>query len=122
MFTAYIEPMLMITGAVTASMIGLCLAPRPLLRLLFGGAPQDAVSLLIARHWGLLVACVGALLIYAAFEPAIRVPVLWAAVAEKLALVALVMGTTMRQHGLAAAVAGADLLMSLIYLAYLAGF
>ena len=74
MLAAQIEWILLITGLATAGALALFLAPVPMLRMLFGQAPSDALSLLIARHWGLLVCLVGALLVYAAYHPEIRVP------------------------------------------------
>jgi hypothetical protein len=37
---------------------------------------------LLVRHWGLLLFLVGALLVYSAFAPAIRVPVMIIAIVE----------------------------------------
>jgi hypothetical protein len=122
MLNDYVQPLLIATGAVTASLVGMCFAPRPALRLLFGHVPQEAVSLWLARHWALLVTCVGALLLWAAFDPALRRPVLWIAAIEKLAFVAMVLGTPLRRNGLATMAAGGDLLMALCYLGLLAGW
>jgi len=60
-----IEIILIITGAVTATMLSQFFAPLPVLRLVYGETHLDAVSMALARHWGLLIFCVGALLVYA---------------------------------------------------------
>jgi hypothetical protein len=92
-----------------------------MLRLIYAEAPTDGVSLALARHWGLLIFCVGALLIYAAFYPPVRVPILIFAVIEKIGLGVCVLGTSLRRQGIAASLAGVDLIMALIYVLYLSG-
>ncbi len=47
----------------------------------------DPAGLLFARHWGLMAGCFGALLLYAAYQPAVRAPVVLAAAVEKTGLV-----------------------------------
>jgi hypothetical protein len=117
----HIELILIVTGAATATMLSQFFAPLPVLRLIFGEAPTDRVSVALARHWGLLIFCVGALLIYAAFYPPIRAPILVVAVIEKVGLGVCVLGTLLRRQGIAAVLAGGDLLMALVYVLYLSG-
>ena len=76
---------------------------------------------MLARHWGLLVGCVGLLLVYAAFQSPVRVPVMMFAVVEKVALGASILGTKLRRQPPAAAIAVGDLLIALVYVVYLAG-
>jgi hypothetical protein len=76
----------------------------------------------VARHWGLLTFLVGALLVYAAFHPSVRGPVMVVAVIEKVALGLGIFGTSLRTHPAAAAAAAGDSLIALIYVLYLAGF
>lgn len=121
MIASYIESILIVTGAVTATMLSQFFAPLPMLRLIYAEAPTDGVSLALARHWGLLIFCVGALLIYAAFYPPVRVPILIFAVIEKIGLGVCVLGTSLRRQGIAASLAGVDLLMGLVYVLYLSG-
>src|ERR1700731_3825273 len=85
MLDAQIVPILLITGLATAGALVLFLAPVTMMKMLFGQAPSDALSLIIARHWGLLVSLVGALLIYAAYHAEVRVPTLMVAITEKAA-------------------------------------
>src|SRR5262249_60410328 len=87
MLAAHIELILLITGLATAGVLVVFVAPVPVMKVLFGQAPSDTLSLFIARHWGLLVCLVGALLIYAAYHPEVRVPTLIVAIVEKVALV-----------------------------------
>lgn len=122
MIGAHIELILIVTGALTAIPFLQFIAPAQVLRMIFGEAPTDKVGLAVARHWGLLIFLVGALLIYAAFHPAVRTPVMVVAVIEKTALGLGVFGTSLRTHPAAAAIAAGDSLIALIYLLYLTGF
>ena len=76
MLAARIELILLLTGVATTGALVLFLAPATILKMLFGQAPTDALSLLIARHWGLLVCLVGGLLIYATYHSEVRVPMM----------------------------------------------
>lgn len=76
MIGANIGPILVVTGVLTVLVgVGLVL-PRQLLFVLLGAKTNDPTTILIGRHWSLLGALVGALLIYAAFHPDTRVPIL----------------------------------------------
>lgn len=121
MIAAHIELILVVTGAATAIAVGQLIAPLRFLRLTYGEAPVDPVSVALARHWGLLIFCVGALLICAAFRPAIRVPIMVFAMIEKLGFAACILGTSLRKRRGAAAMAAADLLMAVVYGLYFAG-
>src|SRR5258708_5917043 len=85
MLAAHIELILLITGLATAGALALFLAPVTMLKVLYGQAPSDVRSLLIVRHWGLLIFLVGALLVYAACHAEIRVPTMVVAIVEKAA-------------------------------------
>jgi hypothetical protein len=122
MIGAHIELILIVTGAITAIALVQFIAPAPVLRMIYGEAPTDEVGLAVARHWGLLISLVGALLIYAAFHPSVRGPVMVVAVIEKAVLGLGVFGTSLRTHPAAAAAAAGDSLIALIYVLYLVGF
>jgi hypothetical protein len=72
-------------------------------------------------HWGVLIAAVGALVLYAAFAPAVRESVLIAAAAEKIAIVLLIFFGPLKRTTVMTAIAAADGLFAALYLAYLAG-
>ena len=112
---------LLITGLATAGVLVVFMAPVSVLKVLFGQAPSDALSLFIVRHWGLLVALVGALLIYAAYHAEVRVPTLIVAIVEKAALVLGVLISPFRQRPTVLAMALADACMSAVYVMYLTG-
>ena len=121
MVAAQIELILLITGLATAGALVLFLAPVTMMKMLFGQAPDDALSLLIARHWGLLVCLVGALLIYAAYHAEIRVPTLIVAVVEKAAFALGVLLSPFRRRPAVLGIALADAGMAAVYLMYLTG-
>lgn len=89
MLERHFDKILYVTGAVTFTPLLQFFFPA--LNLGFSGLTVgDDTGLLFARHWGLMAACFGALLIFAAARPAVRKPVVWAAMVEKLGLVALI--------------------------------
>lgn len=51
---------------------------------------DDPVGLIFAQQAGMLIFCIGALLVYAARHPVHRRPVVWAALAEKLGFCILI--------------------------------
>jgi hypothetical protein len=123
MIGAHIESVLIATGALTAIALIMFFAPVPVLRVIYGAAaPTDAISVALARHWGLLIFCVGALIIYAAYHPAVRSPAMVFATVEKIALGVGVLCTSLRAHRVAATIAVGDTLIALGYVLYLVGF
>jgi hypothetical protein len=122
MIGAHIELILIVTGTLTAFALLQFIAPASVLRMIYSEAPTDEVGLAVARHWGLLTFLVGVLLVYAAFRPSVRVPVMIIAVIEKAALGLGVFGTSLRTHPAAQGIAAIDSLIALIYVLYLAGF
>ena len=121
MLAARIELILLITGLATAGALVLCLAPVTMMKVLFGQATSDALSLLIARHWGLLVCLVGALLVYAAYHAEVRVPTLIVAVVEKGAFALGVFLSPFRRRPAVLVMALADAGMAAVYVTYLTG-
>ncbi|MGA8798137.1 MAG: hypothetical protein WB526_13860 [Candidatus Cybelea sp.] len=107
---------LVVTGAITAGMFAAVFAPAAVLRLLFGVTAPDQLTILIARHWALLVTLVGGLLVYAAYHPEVRFAVMIAAVVEKLAIGVLIFASPWRRRLWAATVAGGDTAIALLYI------
>ena len=121
MIGANIEPILIVTGAATAIALVQFITPSEVLHMIYGEAPTNVVCLALARHWGLLVFCVGVLLIYAAFHPSVRGPAMVLGATEKIALGAGVLGTSLRGRPFAAAIAAGDSLIAVVYIVALAG-
>jgi len=112
--------LLLVTGILTAGAgIGM-IFPRQLLEILLGDRTSEPTTLLMARHWSLLVGLVGGLLIYAAFHPEVRGPAMVVGAAEKFALGGLVLASPLRRRVLTMAIVGADAVMALLYVAFLA--
>jgi len=121
MLAAQIELILLITGLATTGALVLFLAPVAMMKMLFGQAPSDALGLLIARHWGLLVCLVGALLIYAAYHAEVRDPTLIVASAEKAAFALGIFISPLRRRPTVLVLALADAGMAAVYVMYLTG-
>jgi hypothetical protein len=121
MLAAQIEWILLITGLATAGAIVVFLAPVTMLKMLYGQAPADALSILIARHWGLLVSLVGVLLVYSAYHAEIRVPTMVMAIVEKAAFALGIFISPFRRRTPVLVMALADAGMAAVYLMYLAG-
>ena len=119
MLAGQIELILLITGLATAGALVLFLAPVPMMKMLFGQAPADALTLLITRHWGLLVGLVGGLLVYAAYHAEIRVPTLTVAIVEKAAFALGMLISPFRRRPSVLVMALADAGMAAVYLIYL---
>jgi hypothetical protein len=113
---AQTSAILIVTGALTACAFAAVFAPVPVLRLLFGVTRPDQLTIMIARHWALLVGLVGSLLVYAAYHPEVRFAVMIAAVVEKLAIGVLVFASPWRGRLWAATVAGGDTAIALLYI------
>ena len=117
---ANVGSLLVVTGALTLVVgVGLVI-PRRLLDFLLGLKTDDPTTILIGRHWSLLGALVGGLLIYAGYHPEARFPVLIVGAAEKLTFGLLVITSPLRKRLLTMAVVCADAIMGLLYLLVLA--
>jgi hypothetical protein len=120
MLAAQIELILLITGLATAGALVVVVAPAPMMKMLFGQAPAEPLGFLIARHWGLLICLVGALLIYAAYHVEIRVPTLIVAIVEKAAFAIGMALSPSRRRPSVLVMALADAGMAAVYVVYLA--
>lgn len=110
---------LIVTGSLTALAGAGYFFPRPLLAMVLGLETNDAATLVMGRHWSLLIALVGALLIYSGYHSEIRAPAMVVAIVEKLAIGILVFGSPLRTRSVTVRVALADATMALIYIVYL---
>lgn len=90
MLQNYATPILYVTGAITASMVLQFLAPAFYLKQTNKITINSAEGLFFARHWGLTVALIGGLLIWAAAAPELRTPVLTIALIGKSVFVGMI--------------------------------
>lgn len=89
MLQRHFDKVLYVTGAVTLTPLLQYFLPAFNLGL-SGLVVGDDTGMLFARHWGLMAACFGALLVFAAARPHFRKPIVLAAMVEKLGLVVLI--------------------------------
>lgn len=109
---------LLVGGLLTFSMIQATFAPRATVRTYFGEAPDSPQFDLVVRNWGMLIAAGGALLIWASFEPSVRLAAIALASVTKVAFIALMLGSgVMKRQAWVALVA--DSLMVVLFVAYL---
>lgn len=88
--TRHTKAIMLVCGVLTCSMLYAALAPEAALLNMFGSTLADgALGDILVRSWGLLIALVGAMLIYGAFNTAVRPLVLVVAGLSKLAFVSL---------------------------------
>jgi hypothetical protein len=87
MLAEHFAAVLWVTGAITTTPLLQFLAPRQVLARLYRIELTDEAGLLFARHWGLLAAAFGGLLMFAAAHPAVRPAVVTAALIEKAGIV-----------------------------------
>jgi hypothetical protein len=87
MLAEHFAAVLWVTGAITTIPVLQFLAPRQVLARMYRIELTDEAGLLFARHWGLLAAAFGGLLMFAAAHPAVRPAVVTAALVEKAGIV-----------------------------------
>lgn len=114
-----IQWILLVGGLLTFSMIQATFAPRATVRTYFGEAPDSPQFDLVVRNWGMLIAAGGALLVWASFEPGVRLAAIALASVTKAAFIALMLGSGVMKRQAWVALA-ADSLMVVLFLAYLA--
>jgi predicted permease len=121
MLRASIKWIMLVSGALTCTMVYAAIAPRAMLQSTFGESVDGPLAELVVRNWGALIFLVGVMLIYGAFNAAVRPMVLLVAAASKIVFIALVLVNGSRylqtQAGLSIAV---DSMMVVVFLAYLA--
>ena len=121
MINESICPILIVSGVATMSAVGQCFAPRPVLQLLYGVETSDPITLLLARHWGVLIGLVGALLVYSAVDPGVRTPVLIVAGIEKMMFSGLVFLGPAPRTSVGTLAATGDTFFALLYVLYFVG-
>ncbi len=113
---------LIVSGLITAGGgLAALFLPKSFLRLGFGDENPTGSAVFFVHHWGVLIIAFGALIVDCAYAPAIRVPVLVAAIAEKFAIGLLVFFGPLKRTAGMTAIALLDGIFAVIYVAYLAG-
>jgi hypothetical protein len=111
---------MLVSGALTGTMVYAAIAPQAALRSTFGETLEGPLAEIIVRNWGALIALVGAMLIYGAFSPTGRPLILTVAGLSKLIFIGLVLAHGSQYLGHQAALAIAiDLAMVILFIGYL---
>ena len=111
---------MLLSGVLTCTMVYAAVAPQAALRSTFGESLEGPLAEIVVRNWGALIALVGAMLIYGAFNPASRPLVLTVAGLSKLRFISLVLIHGMQYVGQQVGVSIAiDSLMVIIFAGYL---
>jgi len=110
---------LVVSGLLTCSMVAMALAPQFAMRATFGESAQGPVANLIARSWGAMIFASGLMLVYAAYHPDVRLPILLYSIAGKLGFIALVMAEPRFRRTNAVVAAGGDFVIVALLTWYL---
>jgi hypothetical protein len=122
MFASSIGWILVVSGIITlGGGMGALFSPALFLRLGFGVESPASSALFFVQHWGVLIVAVAALILYSAYTPTLRAPVLVAAAFEKFAIGLLVFFGPVKRTGAMTAIATVDGAFAILYVAYLAG-
>ena len=122
LIVANIKWIMLASGVLTSTMLYAAIAPGAALRSSFGETLEGPLAEIIVRNWGALIALVGAMMIYGAYDRPSRPLVLIVAGTSKLVFIALVLSHGARyvshQAGVAVVV---DLTTVALFIAYLVG-
>ena len=122
MLASSIGWILVVSGVITAGAgLAALLFPHLFLRLGFGVESPISSLVFFVRHWGVLIFVVGALIVYSAYAPTTRAPVLVAAAMEKFAIGLLTFFGPMKPTSAMTAIAIGDGAFAILYVAYLSG-
>jgi hypothetical protein len=105
---SHIRWIMIVSGLLTATMVHAAIAPESALQSTFGETLKGPLAEIVVRNWGVLIALIGAMLIYGAFHPPLRPFILIVAGTSKAFFIALVLSQgeryLARQAGIAIAV------------------
>ena len=116
----HIKGIMLVAGLFTFGLIFAFVAPWAALRTLFGASLEGPVANMVVRNWGVLIALVGAMILYGAYHPAVRRFVLATTAISKVFFVGLVIagGTEFLGHPIAIA-ALVDIVVVVLFAGYL---
>ncbi len=120
-FAKSIQWVMLVSGALTCSMIYAAIAPHAALVHTFGESISGPLAEIVVRNWGALITLIGAMMIYGAFRPIHRRFILVVAVVSKMIFITLVLTLGSQYLGKAGMAVAFDTLVVLYFLAWLAG-
>lgn len=118
-----IQWIMLASGVLTMTMIFAAIAPKAALNATFGEARAEGAALeIVTRNWGALIALIGAMLIYGAFDPPGRPFILVIAGVSKLVFIGLILanGSAGARRKAAAAIV-LDTIIVVLFGLYLVG-
>ncbi len=110
---------MLISGALTCTMIYAAIAPEAALMYTFGASISGPIAEIVVRNWGALITLVGAMLIYGAFNPLHRSLVLVVASISKFVFIGLVLTIGNQYLGNAVVTIAIDSVVVILFIAYL---
>jgi hypothetical protein len=115
-----IHRIMIVSGLLTFTMVYAAIAPQAALQSNFGASLDGPVGDVVVRNWGALIALIGAMLVYAAGNPAVRPLALTVAGTSKAIFITLVLSQGTRfleyQAGVAVII---DAIWVIVFAAYL---
>ncbi len=118
--TNNIKWIMLVSGALTCSMIYAAIDPEAALMMTFGASISGPIAEIVVRNWGALITLVGAMLIYGAFKPLHRSLVLVVASISKIVFIGLVLTIGNQYLGNAGVTIAIDSVIVIIFFVYLA--
>ncbi len=116
-----IKWIMLVSGILTCTLVYAAIAPQAALLSMFGATLEGSLSEIVVRNWGGLIALVGAIQIYGAFNPQNRSLILTVASISKLLFVSLILiyGRQYLSHAGTAIVI--DLVLVVLFMGYFIG-
>jgi hypothetical protein len=114
-----IKWIMLLSGVLTSTMIYAAIAPRAAMESTFGETLDGPLAEILVRNWGVLVALIGVMLIYGAYDARVRPLVLVVASASKLVFIGLVLLYGRQYLTNAAIPIGVDIVMTAVFIGYL---
>jgi hypothetical protein len=114
-----IDWILIVSGLGTATMLAMTALPSFTTRFLFGEDITTRSGVVIAKSWGMMIFLSGMALVYAAFHPWVRVPVMLYSLLGKLSFVVPVFAAPQYRNTPAFGAAIADLVIAALFAWYL---
>jgi hypothetical protein len=119
-FVSNFKWVMLVSGLLTCTMFLALFSPQASLKSNFAETIEGPVEEIIVRNWGALIGMIGIMLIYGAFNTAVRRFTLVIAGISKIIFISLVVSSGITWSGLGAGTAViADSVMVVLYIAYL---
>ncbi len=118
---AQIKWIMLVSGALTCTMLTALVAPGLVLLATFGETLDGQVAEIVVRNWGALIGLVGAMLVHGAFAPKSRSLILVVACVSKAIFIGLVLIYGQRYLARAGVAVVGDSVMVVLFALYLLG-